>query len=169
MIMVAFVLSSQLMFCFALVVHFGEWRKDFFALAISSIHTKRKSTWQVMKTHWCKNSGIGWSYWQVILGRTLTGCGASGIVSLASVIITGKECFVLDSSCFFFWLPNVFHAHNRFLPDIVEPSDVAVFRSYVNIASTVGISLGGPFGSFLGETVGWRWQVTFPKMFSNYY
>lgn len=60
------------------------------------------SRWQVAKTYLHKNSGIGQSYWQVILGRTLTGCGASGIVSLASIIITGKECFVLDSSLFIF-------------------------------------------------------------------
>ena len=50
-----------------------------------------------MKTHLCKISGIGKSYWQVILGRTLTGCGASGIISLATIIITGKECLILDS------------------------------------------------------------------------
>lgn len=36
-------------------------------------------------------SGIGQAYWQVILGRITAGCGASGMVSLASVIITGEE------------------------------------------------------------------------------
>lgn len=121
-----------------------------------------------MKTHLRKNSGVGQSYWQVILGRTLTGCGASGIISLATIIITGKECFVLDS-CFLFLVANAPYTDSRFLPDVVEPSDVAVFRSYINIASIVGISLGGPFGSLLGETVGWRWQVTFPKMFTWHY
>ena len=121
-----------------------------------------------MKTYLWKNSGVGQSYWQVILGRTLTGCGASGIISLATIIITGKECFVLDS-CFYFLLPMPPILTVDSLPDVVEPSDVAVFRSYINIASIVGISLGGPFGSLLGETVGWRWQVTFPKMFTWHY
>lgn len=41
--------------------------------------------------------------------------------------------------------------------DIAVPSNVAVLRSYVNIASTVGLSLGGPLGGFLGGTIGWRW------------
>lgn len=70
---------------------------------------------------------------------------------------------------FFFPLPNAIRTHSGLLSDIAEPLDVAVSRSYVNIASIVGISLGGPFGGFLGETVGWRWQVTFPKMFTYYY
>ncbi|PMD58769.1 uncharacterized protein K444DRAFT_630453 [Hyaloscypha bicolor E] len=42
--------------------------------------------------------------------------------------------------------------------DIAVPSNVAVLRSYVNIASTVGLSLGGPLGGFLGGTIGWRWS-----------
>jgi hypothetical protein len=36
------------------------------------------------------DSGVGQAYWQVILGRVATGCGASGIISLASIIITGE-------------------------------------------------------------------------------
>ncbi|KAL2067238.1 hypothetical protein VTL71DRAFT_1662 [Oculimacula yallundae] len=76
------------------------------------------------------DSGIGQAYWQVILGRIIQGCGASGIISLASVIIT----------------------------DIAAPSDVAVLRSYVNIASTVGLSGGGPLGGFLAGKIGWRWS-----------
>ncbi|RDL36129.1 Uncharacterized protein BP5553_06741 [Venustampulla echinocandica] len=73
--------------------------------------------------------GIGLAYWQVILGRIIAGCGASGIVSLASIIITE-------------------HA---------DPPDVVVLRSYVNIASTIGLSGGGPLGGFLAEVIGWRW------------
>lgn len=45
----------------------------------------------------CRNSGIGQAYWQVILGRLATGCGASGIVSLASIIITGEMITPLPS------------------------------------------------------------------------
>ncbi|KAG0644988.1 Vacuolar basic amino acid transporter 1 [Hyphodiscus hymeniophilus] len=41
---------------------------------------------------------------------------------------------------------------------IAAPSNVAVLRSYVNIASTVGLSMGGPLGGFLGGTIGWRWS-----------
>ncbi|KFY33213.1 hypothetical protein V494_07823 [Pseudogymnoascus sp. VKM F-4513 (FW-928)] len=73
--------------------------------------------------------GIGQTYWQVILGRVIAGCGASGMVSLASIIIT----------------------------EVAAASDVAVLRSYVNIASTIGLSGGGPLGGFLAGAVGWRW------------
>ena len=37
--------------------------------------------------------------------------------------------------------------------------DVAVWRGYVNVASTVGRSAGGPFGGYLADTIGWRWSV----------
>ncbi|KFZ05028.1 hypothetical protein V501_08740 [Pseudogymnoascus sp. VKM F-4519 (FW-2642)] len=73
--------------------------------------------------------GIGQTYWQVILGRVVAGCGASGMVSLASIIIT----------------------------ELADSSDVAVLRSYVNIASTIGLSGGGPLGGFLAGAIGWRW------------
>ncbi|KAI6713965.1 efflux pump antibiotic resistance protein [Diplocarpon mali] len=77
----------------------------------------------------CGFCGVGQTYWQVILGRVITGSGASGIISLASIVIT----------------------------DIAAPSDVAVLRSYVNVASTVGLASGGPLGGLLGGTIGWRW------------
>lgn len=37
--------------------------------------------------------------------------------------------------------------------------DVATWRSYVNVAATLGRSLGGPLGGLLADTVGWRWFV----------
>ncbi|KAL6360760.1 hypothetical protein LRP88_06468 [Fusarium phalaenopsidis] len=36
-------------------------------------------------------------------------------------------------------------------------TDVATYRSYVNIAQTAGRSSGGVIGGFLTQTVGWRW------------
>lgn len=78
------------------------------------------------------------------------------MVSLASVIITGEK--------------NLYHFLITFPPsqaqlkanqvsllEIAEPADVAVLRSYVNIASTIGLSGGGPLGGFLAESIGWRW------------
>lgn len=41
--------------------------------------------------------------------------------------------------------------------DIADPSDVAVLRSYLNVASTIGLSIGGPLGGLISGTVGWRW------------
>ena len=42
--------------------------------------------------------------------------------------------------------------------DMVPVRSVAAWRSYVNIAATVGRSLGGPVGGWLTDTVGWRWS-----------
>lgn len=105
----------------------------------------------------CENSGIGQTYWQVILGRIIAGCGASGMVSLASIIITGELLalfFPLYLRPFkkFSW--RLINLHDT---DIADPSDVAVLRSYVNIASTIGLSGGGPLGGFLAAALGWRW------------
>lgn len=41
--------------------------------------------------------------------------------------------------------------------DNVPLREVATWRSYVNVAATVGRSAGGPLGGFLADAVGWRW------------
>lgn len=41
---------------------------------------------------------------------------------------------------------------------MVPVRDVAAWRSFVNIAATVGRSLGGPVGGWLTDTIGWRWS-----------
>jgi hypothetical protein len=92
----------------------------------------------------------------VILGRIVQGCGASGIISLASIIITGNIISLFHF--FLFRFKKVIpEANLTSSKDIAVPSNVAVLRSYVNIASTVGLSFGGPLGGFLGGTIGWRW------------
>jgi hypothetical protein len=86
--MVAFVLSSRLTAPFALVAHSGK-SSDLFRY--DSLSYKITGGWHRKSEYWLTwNSGIGQAYWQVILGRIITGCGASGTVSLASIIITGK-------------------------------------------------------------------------------
>ena len=42
-------------------------------------------------------------------------------------------------------------------PDMVSVRNVATWRSYVNVAATLGRSTGGPLGGWLTDTVGWRW------------
>lgn len=66
----------------------------------------------------------------LILGRVISGLGASGMTALVSIIIT----------------------------DLVPLRDVATWRSYVNIVATTGRSIGGPLGGWLADTVGWRWS-----------
>ncbi|KAF7521598.1 hypothetical protein PCG10_008213 [Penicillium crustosum] len=55
--------------------------------------------------------------------------GGAGIMTISSIIIT----------------------------DIVPKREVATWRAYVNIAMTLGRSLGGPLGGWLSDTIGWRW------------
>ncbi|OQE84119.1 hypothetical protein PENNAL_c0029G09852 [Penicillium nalgiovense] len=77
----------------------------------------------------CIVSGLGIHMWVVILGRATSGMGGAGIMTISSIIIT----------------------------DIVPKREVATWRAYVNIAMTLGRSLGGPLGGWLSDTIGWRW------------
>ncbi|KAJ5768778.1 Major facilitator superfamily domain general substrate transporter [Penicillium odoratum] len=77
----------------------------------------------------CIISGVASHMGVVILGRAISGIGGAGTMTISSVIIT----------------------------DIVPRREIATWRAYVNIAMTLGRSLGGPVGGWLSDTVGWRW------------
>ncbi|KZF26756.1 putative transporter [Xylona heveae TC161] len=77
----------------------------------------------------CLTSGTAVGLWQAIAGRVVNGIGGAGMVALISVIIT----------------------------DIATLEQVAVLRSYVNVAAVAGRSAGPPLGGFLADTIGWRW------------
>ncbi|KAJ6117737.1 hypothetical protein N7512_007462 [Penicillium capsulatum] len=77
----------------------------------------------------CIVSGVARQLWVVILGRAVSGMGGAGKMTVGSVIIT----------------------------DIVPRREVATWRAYVNIAMTLGRSVGGPLGGILLDTIGWRW------------
>ena len=47
-----------------------------------------------------------------------------------------------------------------FCTDMAPLSQVAVLRSYVNIAAVIGRSVGGPIGGVLFDRIGWRWYVS---------
>lgn len=74
-------------------------------------------------------SGVASQMGMVILGRAISGMGGAGTMTISSIIIT----------------------------DIVPKREVATWRAYVNIAMTLGRSLGGPVGGWLSDTIGWRW------------
>lgn len=42
--------------------------------------------------------------------------------------------------------------------DLVPLRDVAAWQAGINLAATVGRSLGGPVGGWLADTIGWRWS-----------
>lgn len=76
-------------------------------------------------------SGIGRTMSQVIAGRLVAGIGGGGMTVLVSILIT----------------------------DLVPKIQIAAYRSYVNVAATIGRALGGPTGGWLADTVGWRWSL----------
>lgn len=63
----------------------------------------------------CLLCGIGRTYGQVLAGRAVSGMGGAGMTALVSIIIA----------------------------DMVPVREVASWRSYVNVAATVGRALGG--------------------------
>lgn len=74
-------------------------------------------------------SGFSRNMTQMILGRVIQGAGGAGMVSMVSVLLT----------------------------DLVPLQEVAQYRSYVNIFSTVGRSCGGLVGGYLTQVIGWRY------------
>lgn len=77
----------------------------------------------------CLLSGLGFELWHVIAGRIIAGLGGAGVMTMASVIIT----------------------------DSVPKSHIAQYRSYINMATTLGRSLGGPGGGYILDHFGWYW------------
>ncbi|KAL2264168.1 hypothetical protein VTK26DRAFT_1286 [Humicola hyalothermophila] len=78
----------------------------------------------------CAIVGMGQTMWQVILGRIISGAGASGMTALVSILIT----------------------------DLFPIREVAQWRAYVNLVATIGRSIGGPLGGWLVDVIGWRWS-----------
>ncbi|KAK4038051.1 major facilitator superfamily domain-containing protein [Parachaetomium inaequale] len=78
----------------------------------------------------CAIVGMGQTMWQVILGRVISGAGASGMAALVSILIT----------------------------DLLPLREVAQWRAYVNLVATLGRSIGGPLGGWLVDVIGWRWS-----------
>ncbi|PLB51326.1 MFS transporter [Aspergillus steynii IBT 23096] len=78
----------------------------------------------------CIACGVSGSLEQLVFSRVLAGISGGGMISLVSIIIT----------------------------DLIPPDDVALFRSYANVVSVLGRSLGAPLGGLLIQTIGWRWS-----------
>ncbi|KAF3350864.1 Extracellular sulfatase SULF-1-like protein [Verticillium dahliae VDG2] len=78
----------------------------------------------------CFIVGIGGSMWEVVLGRVISGSGGSAMNVVAALVIT----------------------------DLVPLRDVAAWQATINLAATIGRSLGGPVGGWLADTIGWRWS-----------
>jgi MFS family permease len=77
----------------------------------------------------CFVCGSGRTYGTVLAGRAISGIGGAGMTALVSIIIA----------------------------DMVPVREIATWRSYVNIAATIGRALGGPLGGWVCDALGWRW------------
>ncbi|SPO01835.1 uncharacterized protein DNG_04508 [Cephalotrichum gorgonifer] len=78
----------------------------------------------------CALVGAGQSMWQVILGRAISGAGGAAMIVVAALLIS----------------------------DHVPLRHTASWQSILNLAATLGRSIGGPAGGWLADTVGWRWS-----------
>lgn len=76
--------------------------------------------------------GLGMSMNQILTARVIQGAGGAGMVCVLAILLT----------------------------DLVPMHEVATYRSYVNIAQTLGRSCGGAIGGVLAQSVGWRWYVS---------
>jgi MFS family permease len=70
--------------------------------------------------------------WQVIAGRAIAGMGGAWMSVVVAVLIT----------------------------DLVPLTEVASWRSYVNIVATTGRMVGSPLGGLLADLIGWRYVVS---------
>jgi MFS family permease len=91
-------------------------------------------------------AGLAQNMVQMIVGRVIQGAGSAGMVSMVSILLTGMT-FLSGSSK---------HSLTFYL-DLVPLHEVAAYRSYVNVFSTMGRSCGGLIGGYLTQTIGWRW------------
>lgn len=93
------------------------------------------------------NRGLSQSIWQTVAARIISGASSAGMTVIVSVLITGE----------FLCLDLILMRNTNILKDLVPLIQVAAWRSYVNVFSTLGRSIGGPLGGWLADTIGWRW------------
>ena len=77
----------------------------------------------------CLICGLANSEWTIILGRVVSGIGGGGITAIATFVAS----------------------------DLVPLRRRGVWQGYGNIVFGLGMGLGGVFGGWLNDWVGWRW------------
>ena len=85
----------------------------------------------------CILCGLGGTLFQFAAGRVIAGAGGAGMRSLVSSLIV----------------------------HLVPLRDVAMWRSYMYVAATVGRSVGAPLGGVLTDTIGWRGSFMYQAPF----
>ncbi|KAK0666796.1 putative multidrug resistance protein fnx1 [Cercophora samala] len=78
-------------------------------------------------------AGTGFSFWGLLLGRSLCGIGNAGITVLISTLIV----------------------------DLVPMREVAVWRGYVYAINQIGRALGPSLGGIISDSTNWRWALLY--------
>ncbi|KAL2207710.1 major facilitator superfamily transporter [Sarocladium strictum] len=78
----------------------------------------------------CTFVGSGQNMWHVIVGRVISGFGSSAMAVASALTIT----------------------------NMLPLRDVAASQAGLNLAGTIGRTLGAPLGGVLADTIGWRWS-----------
>ncbi|KAK4652045.1 hypothetical protein QC762_607860 [Podospora pseudocomata] len=78
-------------------------------------------------------AGAGFSFWGLLLGRSLCGIGNAGITVLISTLIV----------------------------DLVPMREVAVWRGYVYAINQIGRALGPSLGGIISDSTNWRWALLY--------
>lgn len=78
-------------------------------------------------------SGLGFSFWGVLLGRAICGIGNAGITVLISTLIV----------------------------DLVPMREVAVWRGYVYAVNQIGRAMGPVLGGVIADNANWRWSLLY--------
>ncbi|KAG2206515.1 hypothetical protein INT47_008532 [Mucor saturninus] len=73
--------------------------------------------------------GLAGSMVQLSIARAIAGLGGGGLMTMASVVIH----------------------------DLIPMRDRGRYQSYVNMAQTVGTTIGAPLGGFINDYIGWRY------------
>lgn len=75
------------------------------------------------------------------------------MVSLVSILISGNMLLNTPPQA----PTNAVSRVSNKRSDLVPMKDIASYRSYVNVISTTGRSIGGPLGGYIAQGWGWRW------------
>lgn len=73
--------------------------------------------------------GLAGSMWQMSIARAVAGLGGGGIMTMASVV----------------------------MHDLIPMRSRGKYQSYVNMAQTIGTTIGAPLGGIVNDYIGWRY------------
>ncbi|KAJ0383389.1 hypothetical protein COL922a_010584 [Colletotrichum nupharicola] len=84
---------------------------------------------------------------------------ASAVIKIVAILLVGTFTANADGSLVMATHPTIASEFDDLEnSNLVPLRDVAAWQAGLNLAATVGRSLGGPLGGWLADTIGWRWS-----------